>query len=166
MKSFHNVFVRIKIMQNKKNLTLDEDLKLDRQPTLQEMVDLSEKDYTKYLYCQGIIKYIPERLEDYEVVDEYDGYYPKVDIALELKNPRWEILLEEQRNSDDEELNESEDDKNLVNLYPDWKDCEPTYGIVEDVNGKRHQYYLDETGCIFMYKGEDLFYIMSFKDLQ
>ena len=122
------------------------------------MVDLSEKDYAKYLYAKGIIKYIPERLEDYEVVDEYDGYYPKVDIALELKNPRWEILLEEYHNSDDEELNESEEDKFDTSLYPDWKDCEPTYGIVEDVNGKQHQYYLDETGCIFMYKGEDIFY--------
>ena len=47
-------------MQRKKILSLVEVSELDRQPTLQEMVDLSEKDYAIYLYKKDIIKYIPE----------------------------------------------------------------------------------------------------------
>jgi len=47
-------------MNNRKILTLNEILSLDRRPTLQEMVDLSIEDYTKYLYHKGIIKYLPD----------------------------------------------------------------------------------------------------------
>ena len=47
-------------MNNRKILTLDEILSLDRRPTLQEMVDLSIEDYTKYLFEKGIISRIPD----------------------------------------------------------------------------------------------------------
>jgi len=73
-------------MQERKILTLEEVLNLDRRPTLQEMVDLSIEDYTKYLYEKGIIKYIPEsgNVDDYE----YDGnYHPDDDIVVLLKYP-------------------------------------------------------------------------------
>jgi len=72
-------------MQDRKILTLNECLELKRQPTLQEMVDLSIEDYKQFLFAKRIIKYMPDRLEDYVAVDEYDGYYPHLDIVLELK---------------------------------------------------------------------------------
>jgi len=52
-------------MNDRKILTLNEVLNLDRRPTLQEMIDLSIEDYTKYLYQKGIIKYMPENLYKY-----------------------------------------------------------------------------------------------------
>ena len=63
-------------MQNRKILTLEEVLNLDRRPTLQEMVDLSIEDYTKYLYEKGIIKYIPESgsAYDYKSYDQYNKW--------------------------------------------------------------------------------------------
>jgi len=142
-------------MQNRKKLTLEECLKLKRQPTLQEMVDLSVEDYTKYLYYKGIIKYIPENLADYEPVDEYDGYYPCNDIAFQLKNPYYEEILEEYLNSDDEdELNESNEDEFDSSLYPEWKWCEPIRGIVE-ANGKKYQYSLGWDASIIIYENDD-----------
>ncbi|MCL2313093.1 MAG: hypothetical protein FWC41_11550 [Firmicutes bacterium] len=77
-------------MQERKILTLTEVLNLDRRPTLQEMVDLSIEDYTKYLYYKGIIKYIPENLEDYDNWDEYD---PECDLVLRLKLPKTNTSL-------------------------------------------------------------------------
>ena len=76
-------------MQDRKVLTLNEVLNLDRRPTLQEMVDLSIEDYTKYLYQKGIIKYMPEKLEDYEPTNDND-YDPDCDVVLELHNPKLE----------------------------------------------------------------------------
>ena len=74
--------------------TLNEVLNLNRRPTLQEMVDLSVEDYTKYLYYKGIIKYIPENIYEYKDPNDNDSiyfkpgcYYPEEDIILELKNP-------------------------------------------------------------------------------
>ena len=74
-------------MKNRKILTLNEILSLDRRPTLQEMVDLSIEDYTKYLFEKGIIKYIPESgsVVDYEPKNNKD-YYPFDDIVLRLKD--------------------------------------------------------------------------------
>jgi len=37
-------------MKERKVLSLEEVLNLDRRPTLQEMIDLSTEDYIKYLY--------------------------------------------------------------------------------------------------------------------
>jgi len=73
----------------RKTLTLNEILNLNRIPTLQEMVDLSVEDYTKYLYHKGVIKYIPENIYNYQnnPDDENDFYFPDEDIVLELKNP-------------------------------------------------------------------------------
>jgi hypothetical protein len=59
-------------MQERKILTLEKVLNLDRRPTLQEMVDLSIEDYTKYLYHKGIIKYIPEDYDLWEFAREQD----------------------------------------------------------------------------------------------
>jgi hypothetical protein len=76
-------------MQDRKKLNLNEVLNLDRRPTLQEMVDLSIEDYTKYLYQKGII---PEGFEirfneDDNWIDDgtYD-YDPDGDIVFKLKN--------------------------------------------------------------------------------
>ena len=66
-------------MQNRKVLTLQEVLELERQPTLQEMVDLSLEDYAKYLYEKGIIDYAPEILVDYCKGKEYK---PSYDVVL------------------------------------------------------------------------------------
>jgi len=73
-------------MKNRKILTLNEILSLDRRPTLQEMVDLSIEDYTKYLYHKGIIKYIPESgsvntKESYQ----FGGYDVTDDLIVYLK---------------------------------------------------------------------------------
>jgi len=76
-------------MNNRKILTLNEILSLDRRPTLQEMVDLSIEDYTKYLYAKGIIKFIPESGSAYDYEDIPDenniiNYDSVDDIILEL----------------------------------------------------------------------------------
>ena len=71
-------------MKERKILTLNEVLNLNRRPTLQEMVDLSLEDYTMYLYKKGIIKYIPEDLMEY---DNWDDYDPWDDLVLMLKLP-------------------------------------------------------------------------------
>ena len=89
-------------MQDRKILTLEEVLNLNRKPTLQEMVDLSIEDYTKYLYYKGIIKYIPEsgtvwnyvedKLNEWGCNIEYD---PNDDAILYLKGDvidEWDSL--------------------------------------------------------------------------
>jgi hypothetical protein len=79
-------------MKERKILTLEEVINLDRRPTLQEMVDLSNEDYVKYLYHRGIIKYIPEsgNLEDYEHNDDDNRYNAYYDPVIELKDTKFE----------------------------------------------------------------------------
>jgi len=96
-------------MQERKILTLEEVLNLDRRPTLQEMVDLSIEDYTKYLYHIGAIKYIPEsgNLKDYEPDNDWD-YDIELDTILELKQPDYHISFDESM-TEDEIINELKD---------------------------------------------------------
>jgi len=61
-------------MNNRKILTLNEILSLDRRPTLQEMVDLSDEDYCKFLFERGVIPFIPEDF-NLEVFEELDYKY-------------------------------------------------------------------------------------------
>ncbi|MCL2311537.1 MAG: hypothetical protein FWC41_03450 [Firmicutes bacterium] len=133
-------------MQNRKILTLEEVLNLDRRPTLQEMVDLSKEDYTKYLYYKGIIKYIPENLEDYQDntndKNDLECFDPEDDIVLDLKNPNgseimkgwgwgtfacyWDGYKNEDYNNP---LNES-----LINSIDE------EYGVIFGADGKEYEY--------------------------
>jgi len=98
-------------MQNRKILTLEEVLKLNRRPTLQELVDLSIKDYTKYLYHKGVIKYIPECGTVWNYVEDElnewgnnKNYDPNNDAILTLKN---DVVDEYESLDEDSELYES-----------------------------------------------------------
>jgi len=75
-------------MNNRKILTLNEILSLDRRPTLQEMVDLSDEDYCKFLFERGVIPFIPEdfNLEVFEELDEYYGTYNDIVWKLNHKD--------------------------------------------------------------------------------
>ena len=139
-------------MQNRKILTLEEVLKLDRRPTLQEMVDLSLEDYTKYLYKKGIIKYIPEsgNLEDYipVILEEESTPWVKIydykysgDVNIEIRDPQYDMSVEDF----DEDLNDPE-----INRYLDV--------IEEDVlhfDNKEYKYFIDDDEIVYFYK-EDL----------
>ena len=73
-------------MNNRKILTLNEILSLYRRPTLQEMVDLSDEDYCKFLFERGVIKYIPEDYELYDYKQENNkDYNPLYDTVLLLR---------------------------------------------------------------------------------
>jgi hypothetical protein len=73
--------------KERKILTLKEVLMLNRRPTLQEMVDLSNEDYTKFLYCRGVIPYIPENCDLWEFeFDTSQNYEPDEDPVLLLKD--------------------------------------------------------------------------------
>lgn len=94
----------------RKRLTLEEVLKLNRRPTLQEIVDLSLEDYVKYLYHKGVIEYAPELMVNYlnfleqddaEYNDSYDiildnleNYDPCVDIILALNNFNYKSVID------------------------------------------------------------------------
>jgi hypothetical protein len=119
----------------RKTLTLNEVLNLNRKPTLQEMVDLSVEDYVKYLYHRGVIKYIPENYDlwEYEFIDN-DDYQTQMDIVHKLRSPYYG-----EEDPDDEfgdwdkpegfTLNESEewDNPNIIEkgiLYVNGKEVE------------------------------------------
>jgi len=111
-------------MQERKILTLNECLELNRPITLQEAVDLSLEDYTKYLYCKKIINYIPESLDKYVSEKNEDFMYrPEFDIILKLKGFNFD-----DDDDDDIELNEEEivDDE----IDPEIENCEPIYGFI------------------------------------
>ena len=135
-------------MNDRKILTLNEVLNLNRRPTLQEMVDLSIEDYTKYLYKKGIIKYMPEKLKDYVEPDCYDfiDYDPDDDIVLELKNPNGSELIDGLKTFisywdgyADEDYNLNESLKKIVN---------EEYGTIYGADGKKYDYsfYPDDFG--------------------
>jgi len=89
-------------MQERKILTLNECLELNRPITLQEAVDLSLEDYTKYLYYKKIINYIPESLDKY--VNEHNtDYDPELDIVLSIKGFEFD---DEDEEDDSEEIDE------------------------------------------------------------
>ncbi|MCL2311725.1 MAG: hypothetical protein FWC41_04445 [Firmicutes bacterium] len=119
-------------MQNRKILSLEEVLKLDRRPTLQEMVDLSIEDYTKYLYHKGIIKYIPEECNAmYYMEDDYD---PNDDVIYSL--------IHEIENSS---LSESCDywdkpDTFILNESEEWNAPDKERGILYLKNGYSVEY--------------------------
>ena len=129
-------------MKDRKILTSHEVLNLDRRPTLQEMVDLSIEDYTKYLFEKGIIKYIPESgsAYDYEDIPDENNhitYNQLGDPVLSLQADDYyiEIGSRDARQCywmDNYNLNESKNgDKNKENK-------------IINVNGKTYEYYLDE----------------------
>ena len=62
-----------KIMHNRKILTLNECIELERPITLQEAVDMPLDTYKEYLYHKGILRYLPEKLEEYVTENKY-GY--------------------------------------------------------------------------------------------
>ena len=136
-------------MNNRKILTLEEVLNLNRRPTLQEMVDLSVEDYTKYLFEKGIIKYIPEDYDLWEYDYEEDNYYPENDMLLKL----------------DEDYGKNEPD-NCGGLRPEgfilnesegWNDPRIIEKGVVYVNGKEVEYKInnineDDTYWIDIYE--------------
>ena len=74
-------------MENRKILTFDELIKLDRRPTLQEMVDVSDETYCKYLFHKGIIPHIPK---NYDLINEFahiptNDYVLQADIVNQLR---------------------------------------------------------------------------------
>jgi len=126
-------------MQKRKILTLEEVLNLDRRPTLQEMVDLSVEDYTKYLYIKGIIKYIPEsgNVKNYD--DAYT-YNPFNDVVILLKNSEYMKSIIEN------ELNES---KNNNLNWCDWDNL-PEIDIIY-VDGNPYECDLNIEGIVSLY---------------
>jgi hypothetical protein len=140
-------------MQNRKILTLNEVLNLDRRPTLQEMVDLavnSIEDYTKYLFEKGIIKYVPENLEDYYLCEsERNGskYDPSDDLILDFINKDYYI-----KDYDDYYIHENNnciiefDENDFLN--------ENENGFVDEIgivniNGKDYNYIIEECDIHF-----------------
>jgi hypothetical protein len=145
-------------IQNRKILSLNEVLNLDRRPTLQEMVDLavnSIENYTEYLFEKGIIKYLPENLEDYEAID--GEYNSDQDIVLELMNPEFKSWINKNYLN---ELNENcngewtnEDEKELIELEKKCTEnpiCEEENGIVY-INGEEYEYNINVQGVISVY---------------
>jgi hypothetical protein len=137
-------------MQNRKILSLNEVLNLDRRPTLQEMVDLavnSIEDYTQYLYQKGIIKYIPERgsVIDYEYDEnDFNDYYPPRDIIIALKNNEigeggtYDCVWDEYIKTDEYKLNESylkSYDSGEYNKILNYKGTEYIYSYSVDSGG-------------------------------
>jgi len=96
-------------MQNRKILTLEEVLNLNRRPTLQEMVDLSIEDYTKYLYEKGIIKYIPESGDLWDYNDD-DDYFPGYDPVLRIKEHDFYSNFDDEDYKSTEQIYEELDD--------------------------------------------------------
>ena len=134
-------------MENRKILTLNEILSLDRRPTLQEMVDLSIEDYTKYLYHKGIIKYIPESgsVVNYEPIRDIDGYCDYVsgrDLILDIKKGfKTKKLIE----GEEYELLEFEEDE-ILN--------EDENGFIGElgtviINEKEYNYVIDDFDVTF-----------------
>ncbi|MDR2834410.1 MAG: hypothetical protein LBV67_11915 [Streptococcaceae bacterium] len=141
-------------MQNRKILSLNEVLNLDRRPTLQEMVDLavnSIEDYTKYLFEKGIIKYVPESgsVENYNLDenDISDYYCPSGDIIILLKNDEigegetCECVWDEYIKTDEYRLNES-----YLESYDSGE-----YNKLLEYNGKEYiySYSMDSCGYLF-----------------
>ena len=151
-------------MQNRKILTLEEVLNLDRQPRLQEMLDLSPEDYIQYLYEKRIIKYIPESgyLEDY-VPENHWGYNIENDIVTILtdydislndmmtEDEVWEMIDENKKNFSKkfqkDVLNET---LNVEDYNNGFIKCEEEIGSI-CVNGKEYQYYINESGGTFIF---------------
>ena len=123
--------------------TLNEVLNLNRRPTLQEIVDLSDEDYARYLYGKGVIKYIPEsrNINDYKPIEENDDYYPEYDPALEIKSPDFEFNFDVDSKAwlSDEQLNEDLNDDVIER------------GIVQ-VNDKKYYYDIWECGWTTIYQ--------------
>jgi len=153
-------------MQERKILTLEEVLNLDRQPRLQEMLDLSIEDYTKYLYHKGIIKYIPESgsVYDYEPDNDWD-YEVELDMVPVLKDTYYDISIQESMTED--EVNEilleniKEGDKILreqaLNESLNVEDYNKRFIKYKDEVGsiylknKEYRYHINETGGLFIF---------------
>jgi len=142
-------------MQNRKILTLEEILNLDRRPTLQEMVDLSVEDYTKYLYYKRIIKYMPEsgNAKDYEPdYDDWNDYYPDNDVVLELNDPNLdEGILDNRASQCFWDFNTPEE--NLLNESLGIIDEEYSESLIGK-NGKKYSYC-----CKVLNDGERFYYV-------
>lgn len=143
-------------MQERKTLTLNECLELERPLTLQEAVDLPLDTYKKYLYHRGILRHLPENLEDY-VYDGGNDYNPEDDYVLKLKNISYVKTIDEDL-SDEEwsEEDEIEYQKIEKQLQESSEYNEPVtfeYGIV-NIHGKDINYRMCDAGGIGVYKIE------------
>ena len=126
-------------MNNRKILTLEEILQLDRRPTLQEMVDLSVEDYTKYLFEKGIIKYIPENILLENVSFNNTDYN---DPVIRLRNVDWRNDIYDERGFTDEELKETNKELEI--------DIIESGEII--VNENKFFYELDSDGWMSIYQ--------------
>ena len=125
-------------MENKmerKIKTLNEVLNLNRRPTLQEMVDLSVEDYVKYLYCEGIIKYMPESgdLWDYMAIDDKD-YHVGEDIIFKIKDNN---LVFDDEFDDEDVLSEEK-------IIEAFNGQETENGILYGIYGKNYHYFMEK----------------------
>ena len=138
----------------RKALTLSEVLNLNRRPTLQEMVDLSDEDYTKYLYHKGIIKYIPE---NYDLLEEFGSklitngeeltknYIPQNDIVYQLRQSWY---------GEDEPDNECADLQEgfILNESEEWNNNSIIEKDILHVNGKEVEYIIDKDNYLTLYE--------------
>ena len=130
-------------MHNRKILTLNECLELERPLTLQEAVDLPIDTYKEYLYYRGILKYLPEKLEEYVTEnDEYDDYHPEVDAVLRFKDSNFSERLLEDLDVKHKRIAENclWDGQGYTLKKDDYED-----GII-NINGKDYNYCLETAG--------------------
>jgi hypothetical protein len=153
-------------MKERKILTLEEVINLDRQPTLQEMLDLSMEDYTKYLYHRKVIKYIPENydLHNYKSANYWD-YDVENDMVVLLKNPEYDYFFDE--SITEEELIEIDNDLIKENVEKAQEDLLNETLTIEEYNkifaqneeekgyifikDKKHEYHIDNMGGLTIF---------------
>ena len=143
----------------RKVLTLNECLELERPLTLQEAVDLPLDVYKEYLYHRGILRYLPEKLEEYITENKYEyiaendkdndtDYDPSIDIVLDLKGFEFDL--------DDFKLQENEENDDIEYEQID-EDCDLYIDITEPiiyVNDQEFNYMIDKNideKCVRIY---------------
>jgi len=126
----------------RKALTLNEVLNLNRRPTLQEMVDLSVEDYVKYLYCKGIIKYMPENIYEYKDDINDIEYNARYDPGLYLRKFDYKYDIDDTKGLNDKELKDLNEELEFDIIEK---------GIIY-VNEKKFYYELESEGWLSVYQ--------------
>ena len=158
-------------MQERKIKTLQEVLGLERQPTLQEIIDLSLEDYAKYLYHIGVINYAPEVFMDYwnytdDVEDDYsysivsnntNKYDPCDDDIMIINEPDYEPMFDR----DKYELLDDEDRANeyYMNLW----DVSDNFNLYESDEWNNPN--IIEKGTIYFRHGVEVEYSINNKNI-
>jgi hypothetical protein len=130
--------------------TLNEVLNLNRRPTLQEMVDLSDEDYVKYLYHKGVIKYIPENYDLWEFdsgFDEWNEYITQRDIVYTLRSSYYG-----EDDPDDEFGYWDVSEGFTLNESEEWKNPNIIEKGIVIVNGKEVEYDITNDNKITIYE--------------